>query len=202
MDDDYLPRKGERAMISEPQKGFTLIEVLMSVLVAAILLGLAVPSFTTFTKNRLITTQVNEFVSSLGLARSEALKRISRVTVCRSATGTSCADSGSWEQGWIVFNDKNNNGQVNATGDSDTNEQVLKYASTLKGGNTLKGSGNVAAYVSYVSTGNSKLLSGAFQSGTLALCDDRGVGGHARAITVNITGRARVESTAPDSCQP
>lgn len=191
-----------QAKVSQLKNGFTLVEVLMSVVVAAVLLGLAVPSFTTFTKNRLITSQANEFVTSLALARSEALKRVSRVTVCRSANGSTCVSSGNWEQGWIVFNDKNNNGQVNATGNPDTHEQVLKYVSELENGNTLKGSSNVAAYVSYVSTGNSKLLSGAFQSGTLVLCDDRGAGDHARVIAVNVTGRVRVEDTVPDSCDP
>lgn len=176
--------------------GFTVIEVLISLLVAAILLSLATPSFIEFTKNKQITTQANEFISSLALARSEALKRVSRVTVCRSASGSSCANSGNWDQGYLVFNDDDDDGTV------DGGEQILKVVSALPTGFTLDGSTDVADYVSFVSTGHSKLTSGAFQSGTIVLCDDRGAGPHARAITVNVTGRVRVESAAPDSCTP
>jgi type IV fimbrial biogenesis protein FimT len=165
---------------------------MISIVVAAVLLALASPSFVEFTKNRRITAQANEFVSTLSLARSEALKRVSRVTVCASSNGTSC--TGGWNQGYLVFNDDNNNGSV------DGGESILKVVSALAGANTLNGiTGTVASYVSYVSSGHSKLTSGAFQSGSIALCDDRGVS-HGRAITVNVTGRVRVESTEPTSC--
>lgn len=183
------------------QSGFTLIEIFISVLVAAILLALAAPSFTEFTKNKRLTTQANEFVSSLALARSEALKRVSRVTVCRSSNGSTCATSGGWQQGYIVFNDKNNNGQPNPnTSNPDINEPIFKVVSPLTNGMTLNGSSNVSAYISYVSSGQSKMLSGAFQSGTLLLCDDRGAGDHAKTISISVTGRVRVEPTAPGSC--
>lgn len=180
------------AMTPRAQTGFTVIELMISIVVAAVLLALASPSFVEFTKNRRITTQANEFISTLALARSEALKRVSRVTVCASSTGTSC--TGSWSQGYIVFNDDDNDATV------DGGEPILKVVSALAGtNNTLDGSSDVAAYVSYVSSGHSKLTSGTFQSGTFALCDDRGAS-HGKAITVNVTGRVRVESTAPGSC--
>lgn len=180
------------AMRLPAQTGFTVVELMISIVVAAVLLALASPSFVEFTKNRRITAQANEFVSTLSLARSEALKRVSRVTVCASSNGTSC--TGGWNQGYLVFNDDNNNGSV------DGGESILKVVSALAGANTLNGiTGTVASYVSYVSSGHSKLTSGAFQSGSIALCDDRGVS-HGRAITVNVTGRVRVESTEPTSC--
>lgn len=182
-------------------RGFTLVEVMISVVAAAVLLALATPSFTEFTKNKRITTQANEFISSLALARSEALKRVERVTVCSSPNGTTCASSGNWNQGYIVFNDKNNNGQVNPTGDPNTNEAILKVVSALAGANTLDGSSTVAAYVSYVSSGHSRTTGGAFQSGTIALCDDRGAA-HGKEISVSVTGRVRVETGAPASCTP
>lgn len=184
------------------RKGFTLVEVLITLVVAAILLGLATPTITTLTRNKMITTQANELVSSLALARSEALKRVSRVTVCKSADGSSCTNTGSWDQGWIVFNDSDNDAQVGSSTGVGTSQQIIKVYSALDGGNTLTGSTNVANYVSYVSSGHSKLIDGTFQAGSLVLCDDRGAGEHAREITVNITGRVRVESDAPASCAP
>ena len=78
-------------MNAEAQKGFTLIEFIIALAVAAVLLTLAVPTFGTVTMNKRITAQTNDFISTLALARAEALKRVSRVTVCRSANGTACA---------------------------------------------------------------------------------------------------------------
>ncbi len=178
------------------QKGFTLIEMIIAMAVAATLLSLAIPSFSTLNQNKRITTQSNDFISTLVLARSQALKRVSRVTVCRSSDGAACAGSGGWEQGWIVFADTDNDATV------DTGEDILRVYSALDGGNTLRGSSSVASYISYVATGRTKLTGGGLQTGTLVLCDERGSGEHARAINVSATGRSRVESTAPVTCTP
>ena len=178
------------------QKGFTIVELIIGLSVAAILLSLAVPSFSTLVMNNRITTQANEFISSLALARSQALKRVSRVTVCGSADGASCAGSGGWQQGWIVFADDDNDAAV------DGGEEILRVYSALEGGNTLVGNTNVANYISYVASGSTRLTGGAFQTGTLVLCDSRGAGPHARAINVSVTGRSRVEDTSPVTCTP
>lgn len=178
------------------QKGFTLIEFFIALGVAAILLTLAIPSFSTLTMNKRITTQTNDFIASLALARAEALKRVQRVTVCPSTTGTSCATSADWEQGWIVFVNLDDDATV------DDGETVLQVNGALEGGNTLRGSANVAGYISYVASGSARLIGGAFQSGTLVVCDKRGPGVHARAISLSVTGRSRVEYTALDTCSP
>jgi type IV fimbrial biogenesis protein FimT len=178
------------------QKGFTLIELFIALSVAAILLTLAMPSFSTLTMNKRITTQTNDFIVSLALARAEALKRVRRVTVCPSANGSSCAGSADWEQGWIVFANLDDDATV------DSGEVILQAHSALDGGNTLRGSANVASYISFLSSGSARLIGGAFQSGTLVLCDERGAGDHARAINLSVTGRSRVEYTAPDTCAP
>ena len=91
--------------------GFTLIELIVTVAIAAIVLAIAVPSFQeTITSNRL-TTFSNTFVASLNLARSEAIKQNRRVTLCSSTDGLSCA-TGGYQQGWIIFIDSNNNATV------------------------------------------------------------------------------------------
>jgi type IV fimbrial biogenesis protein FimT len=101
-------------MKGHAQSGFTLIEVIIASAVVAILLSLMIPSFGTLTMNERMTTQANDFISTLVLARGQALKRVSRVTVCSSADGASCSRSGGWEQGWIAFADTNNNAEVNS----------------------------------------------------------------------------------------
>jgi type IV fimbrial biogenesis protein FimT len=86
--------------------GFTIVELMITVTLAAILLGIAIPSFrATMARNRVVT-QSNEFVGAVNLARSEAITRNTNVTLCRAATAaaTTCATSlGTWSQ-WIVRN--------------------------------------------------------------------------------------------------
>jgi type IV fimbrial biogenesis protein FimT len=187
-------------MRAPAEKGFSTIEIIIAMSVVAILLSISSPQFATLNMNKRISTQTNEFIASLALARSQALARISRVTVCSSANGTSCATSGNWDQGWLVFVDTNNNAQV----DSGQNppEDILQAHRELEGGNTLNGTSNVDQYISFSATGTARLTSGAFQTGMLVLCDDRGPGSYARAINISVTGRSRVETTSPDSCSP
>lgn len=82
--------------------GFTLVELMITIAVLAVILAIATPSFTTVINNNRLTAQTNDLVAALQMARSEALKRNSSVAVCRSVTGTSCAGAvGVWEQ-WII----------------------------------------------------------------------------------------------------
>ena len=181
-------------MRQHAQTGFSLVELLLALTIVVILLTLSIPNFTTLIMNKRITAQANDFLSTLVLARSQALKRVSRVTVCSSVDGSTCSGSGGWEQGWIVFVDTNNNAQV--SGGQSPPEDILQVYSALDGGNTLRGSSNVATYVSYTASGFSKLTGGGFQAGTLVLCDERGYEVNARTVNISVTGRSRVEETA------
>lgn len=188
------------------QAGFTLVEMMVTLVLMAIMVGLAVPGFGILIKNNRIETQTSAMYSALMLARSEGLKRVSRITVCRSSNGTSCATSGGWEQGWIVFDDCNNNAVVNTgTCDGGANEEILRWDQPLTGGNTLRGTTDVASYISYVGNGYTVTTSNTFQSGTLVLCDDRGFTSNASAIIISATGRPRiVEATSSSliTCTP
>lgn len=93
--------------------GVTLIELLTTVAVLALLLALALPSFNdAITRNRL-TSQANEMAAALALARSEALRRSRDVTVCGSTDGATCASN--WNGGWLAWVDDNRNGTLDAT---------------------------------------------------------------------------------------
>ncbi len=84
--------------------GYTLVELLVTIALASVLLSVAVPSFRNLTVSNRLTTQANEFVAAIALARSEAIKRNASVTLCRAsnATATACAAaSGDWTD-WIV----------------------------------------------------------------------------------------------------
>ncbi|MDT8410200.1 MAG: GspH/FimT family pseudopilin [Wenzhouxiangellaceae bacterium] len=85
------------------QRAFTIMELMITIVVLAILTTLAVPAFRTFIQNNRLAAQANEMVATFQLARSEALKRGLTVRVCSSSDGTSCG--GDWKEGWIVLAD-------------------------------------------------------------------------------------------------
>lgn len=155
-----------------------MIELVVTMALAVIILITSVPSFQQIIENNHRVTQVNSLVSALSIARSEAVKRNLPASFCRSNNGTSCG--GSWNQGWIVFQDPDSNGTV------DAGDEVLHVFEGLSGGHQLKG--NIADRVTFNSRGQSPATSGQF-----LFCDDGG-NRDATAVIVNITGRT---SSAP-----
>jgi type IV fimbrial biogenesis protein FimT len=165
--------------------GFTLVELLTTLAVAAIVLTAGVPSFRELIQNNRLATATNELVATLHLARSEAIKRNARVTVCKSVNGTSCATSGDWSQGWLVFTDPNSNAAY------DSSTETLLHVQRRFSGASVTGEGDLADYVSYLGSGHSKLTSGAMQSGTILICDARG-NKAARAVLGSGVGHIRL----------
>lgn len=166
------------------KNGFTLIELLVTVSIVGVLLGIGVPNFVTFIQNNRLATQANDMVTILNFARSEAIRRNARITVCSSANNTACANSTTWETGAIAFVDNNGNGTV------DAGDVILQVRQAIEGGNTLR-SANLTR-VTYQTNGFSI---GFF--GTLRLCDTRGTAS-ARAIVVSNQGRVRTNNLAAE----
>jgi type IV fimbrial biogenesis protein FimT len=174
--------------------GFTLIELLTVLAVASILVGSAVPSFRAIIRSAKLTNAANDLYASLVLARSESAKRHERVALCKSAGGITCSAVGGWEQGWIVFHDANNNGTREA------GEPIVQRVDPLPKDMRLSGNLNVAKYISYAPTGETKLATGAFQAGTITLCNVSSGGEEARQIVLNAVGRPRVQKSRVASC--
>jgi type IV fimbrial biogenesis protein FimT len=157
--------------------GLTLIEMLATVSVIAILGALAGPSFHNLTLDSERTATVNNFFHALFLARSEAIKRGQVVTVCKSADGSTCLRSGEWTSGWIVF--------VNIDHDEqpvrDADEPILHvYAGWNRG--QITSNRPAYSFRPYVQ---------GVVNGTIVFCDSRG-SSQARAIIISHTGRPRV----------
>ena len=172
-------------------RGFTLVELLITMAILGILLTVAVPSFSdAFLTNRLASF-ANNFVASAQLARGEAIKRNATVTMCRSADGSTCATTGGWQQGWIVMckTVAANDGLCASSG---TNPLVFQYQQALK--------------TEYRFTGDAYTLtfpgSGAgATTANLTLCRaSPSAGNQERAVKVSASGRASVSVTRTGTC--
>ncbi len=184
------------------QQGFTLFELIITLAIAAVIVGVAAPGFSAMIQDNRLSSQSLDFVAALNLARSEAIKRRVPVVLCKSANGRDCVvDEGEtathWGQGWIVFVDNNNNRIRNTDEDNPANSDIiLRVHGALSGNNRLTGNQNVADFISYDPRGFSRLANGAIQMGTLSLCDARNDNDKARAIRINATGRPMVSSVS------
>ena len=142
------------------KKGFTLIELLVTIAIAAILMGVGIPSFKESIKNNRLTTLNNEFITSLTFARSEAIKRGMTISVRKvdSNSSTNYSSTANWEDGWDVFSDNNEDGIFDA-GDS-----LIRTYQKLPSNFTLRGNNVFQDFISFDSTGLSSI-------GRFVLCD-------------------------------
>lgn len=160
------------AKLRSTVKGFTLVELMVTLAIAVILLGLAAPSFVDIIKDNRLTTQINSLSASLNLARSEAIKRSTDIIIL-SKNGTS------WESGWTVFNDTNGNNTPESA-------EVIRVEGPASNNITIKANGSISR-ITYRASG----LAGT--AGTFTLCDDRtDPEKYAKALIINSIGRVRV----------
>ncbi len=175
--------------------GYTLIELMSMLAVVSILVSVGLPMLNVFFDSNRMVSNTNDLVAGLNIARSEAIKQQSRITMCQSSDSATCTGSNQWENGWIVFQDPNGNATV------DGGERILRLNADVDGQVTIRSNdvGNlIASSVSFTSRGLPKALNGGSQSGTFRICDKRGlkvnadgVSTVARGVILSPSGKVR-----------
>jgi len=177
------------------QNGFTLYELLITMLIVGVILSLGVPNLSEFTANSRLSSTANDLHASFQLARSEAARAKTNITICASANsltaGANCG--GTWDQGYIIFVD--DDGDLLRAGPTET---VLRAHGEIAT-DVVMSIANDATYFSYASTGLGRGDVGGNPAMTqVVMCDDRGnivgAGGNsaARLFVATPLGRATI----------
>ena len=163
-------------------RGFTINELMFTVMVLAVLLSLATPSFIETINSNRVTAQNNDFVTALNYARSEALRQVRSVAVCASADSATCSGDTNWSTGWIAFTDLNSDGSLNGA------DPLLQAWPATGNGMTLNSTTR-----SFVRYGSNGVASGVE---TFKLTKPGCSGLKAREITISTTGRVNTQKVA------
>ena len=183
------------------------MELLITLVIVGILLSVGVPSIKRYMQSGQLIASTNELLSAFHLARSESVKSNVRVTICTSTNGTSCSDSKSWREGWIVFIDRDGG----ATG-SDVGA-ACTAAGAAGGDCLLRVHGAFSDPLLSVSGEDSNeeaitaftfnarglpTVGGISRSGTFLICSfdssDNVIG--SRAVVLSLSGRVRISDNA------
>lgn len=164
------------------QAGFTLIELIVSMAIAAIVLSVGVPTFRGVMLDGGMASNANRFVASINLARSSAVRHQRDATICASAdynaATPTCGGGNDWSNGWIVYVDKDRDGAVDA-------DEVLTVTEPMNA-NTTFSSSTVGSFT-YDARGFVD------NADTIDLCDNRS-GETGRRVRVNGAGRVNVST--------
>lgn len=177
------------------QQGFTIYELMITLLIIGVVLSIGIPNMSQFRQNSRMITTANDLHSSFHLARSEAPRAKTNMTICSSTNSMAVLPTcgGEFENGWVVFEDRDGDIVV------DAGEPIIRRFPPTADGVTIA-SGGSPDYFSYASTGQGRgdVLGPVTAVSTAILCDARGnttaAGGHsaARVLVVTPLGRATV----------
>jgi type IV fimbrial biogenesis protein FimT len=181
------------------QRGYSLLEMLVTVGIAAVVLGVGVPSFREVLANNRMAGAANDLITSIHVARTEAVKRRGTVSLCGSsnwdAANPDCDLAGG--TGWIVFFDADGDVSV------DAGDTVVYTHAPLPTGITFNIDAGAVGYVQYGGNGFPQIAGAGAPFTNVQLCDDRGdvstgtdAGGNqiaaGRWISVGVTGRPQL----------
>ncbi|MFK0571729.1 GspH/FimT family pseudopilin [Endozoicomonas sp.] len=161
-------------------RGVSLLELLVSLSIAAILIAVSAPSMKTLIINNRVANVADEVFTSLVLARSEAIKRQRTVSLCSTIDDLTCdEDDSGWHHGWLIFTDESDDGVLNG------NDQLLRRVAAQS--DLISISWNRGFSLRFNSRGQTT------QAGTFRVCDQSDSNNKVKAIVISMTGRTRTE---------
>jgi len=174
------------------QRGITLVELLVTVSIVAILARVGIPSFQGALQSSRVSNATNALVGDLRLARSQAIRSGVMVVVCRSGNpevaSPVCNTGGDWTTGWIMFEDRDRNGSFGA------GDKLLRIQPAITAVDALTERNNNARF-EFTPMGRAKAgTSGYFQVGE-SIASER-----QRVVCVGFGGMARVAGDGYTSC--
>jgi type IV fimbrial biogenesis protein FimT len=168
----------------------TLVELMITVAIVAIIMALGVPSYRYVTNANRIAAEVNALLGDMQLARAEAVKEGQPVTVCSSTDGASCSGNISWNTGWIVFSDPNNNQTV------DSGETVVRVQGKFHGGDSFNADNTVSA----VTFNREGFAIGTPSPTTITLHDSTSNAKWTRCLAITTVGMVSTEAAGAGNC--
>lgn len=179
---------------SRIQSGFTLPELMITLIIAGILLTLAVPSFNETIRNNRRAGLMSDFAGSLQTAKTEAVKRNGQVVMCVSADGEKCTDTEGWEQGWLIYRDDDADETLDAA-----DEPVLHVADAFPSGYDLRATaGNMKKYVLFRGMGD--VMGDGGNNAIFRLCGPDADAAKAKYISVTAVGLIRAADADGSTC--
>jgi type IV fimbrial biogenesis protein FimT len=168
-----------------PSRGFTLIELMVTLAIGVILMMVAIPSLTTYKRNAELTSATNTLLSAINAARGEAMKRGMNAMVLPT-------DGANWNSGWVVFVDKDRSQTYASNIDSTVLVQGGPASYINVTGTGIAGLSS--PYILFDASGYSKLKNGGFGALTLSLArndvSNSTLYEQTRRIKIASTGRA------------
>ncbi len=190
----------QTAQASRRSAGFTLVELMIAMALAAVIVGLAVPNAQAFIKDSRLVSASNDLLHSLQLARGSAITSQKDVAVCASADPFAVHPICNYGpfNGWIVFEDRNSSWQV------EPSEQILERHALLDSSVTVRIDND--GIESYNQSGFASPAGTKSPVRTILICDERGTeqignSSPARAVRIENTGRPRVTRDPVDIAQ-
>jgi type IV fimbrial biogenesis protein FimT len=171
------------------QRGLTLVELMFTIFIMAVLAMLAIPSWRDASLGSRLTATANSLHGSIQIARSEAIKANTPITLCTSDDGATCSGAGDWDQGWIVLRQL-----LDEDGDVVDEDVLHSEPAQTNSFKVVEAGGLTSLTFQPIGIGASAAV--------FTICREEPVGNQERVINVTATGSAYVSTTESGVCPP